>query len=130
MTLISRYTLKDLRKINHLSIEQLSEKTGVVVETLVTVETDSSNISFEVLKKLSRFYCIAANYIFLGKPSEFDTQLIDETIKLQQVKRSNMNLLSSDDITTLAQALNIAPKQLLRIALELITSKEGEENHE
>lgn len=122
MTLISRYTLKDLRKVNRLSIEQLSEKSGVDVETLATVETDSSNISFEVLKKLSRFYCIAANYIFLGRSSEFDTQLIDETMKLQQVKSSNIGLLTGDDITALAQALNINPKQLLRTTLELIAS--------
>lgn len=129
MALISRYTLKDLRKINHLSIENLSEKTGVDVKTLAKVETDSSGISFEVLKKLSCFYCIAANYIFLGKQSDFEAQLIDEMMKMQQVKRSNIGLLTGDDITALAQALNINPKQLLRTTLELIASgKVG--NHE
>lgn len=123
MTLISRYTLKDLRKINHLSIEKLSEKTGIDVKTLATIETDSSNISFEVLKKLSRFYCIAANYIFLGRSSEFDTQLIDETMKLQQVKRSNIDLLSSDDITTLAEALNIDPRNLFSAVFDIVANK-------
>lgn len=111
----SRYTLKDLRKVNRLSIEQLSEKTGVDVETLTALEIDSSDISFEVMKKLSRFYCIAANYIFLGEQSEFEAEQLDKVI--QHVALSKR--ISGLEIVELEKRLGLSELSLFQAILEL-----------
>ncbi|MCI3861089.1 helix-turn-helix transcriptional regulator [Lactococcus garvieae] len=71
MSMISRYTFKDLRMINNLSIEELSCKTLIPSETLAVIKVDSSNISRGIVMKLAEFYRISVDYIFIGKQSTF-----------------------------------------------------------
>ena len=74
MTLIARYTFKDLRTIHRLSIEELSCKTLIPSKTLAVIEAESSNISRAVAMKLAEFYRISIDYIFIGKQCEFEAK--------------------------------------------------------
>lgn len=76
-----RYTLKDLRNLNRLSIEELSCETLIPSKTLAELEIDSSDIDYGTLKTMVQFYCISADYVFLGKQSEFEAKQIDEMIQ-------------------------------------------------
>ena len=76
----SRYTLKDLRKIKRLTIDELSEQTGIDTTILKAIELDSGQAEFNDLAKLSRFYGIGLDYIFIGKQSDFGYQLKQEVV--------------------------------------------------
>lgn len=121
MTLISRYTFKDLRLINRLSIEELSCKTLIPSQTLTEIEKDSSNISFEVARTLSQFYRLSTNYIFLGKQSEFEAQQLDEMIQSTPLAKR----LSVLEVAKLEEILGLTPYTLTRDILKL--SKEGQQ---
>lgn len=71
----SRYTLKDLRELNCLSLEEVSNKTKITVDRLKFLESDSSNISGRESINIVKFYRISLDYIFLGKQTDFDKKL-------------------------------------------------------
>lgn len=75
MRFVSRYTFKDLRQLNQLSLEQVSDKTGISIERLELLESDSSLIAGKESNSLSNLYDINLNYVFLGKQSDFDKKL-------------------------------------------------------
>lgn len=87
---ISRYTLKDLRKINNLTLEQVSKATNLPKEEIAGYELDSSNIEATELRLLAKFYNIDVNYIFLGK-SENTTFEVD--LAFCDVERRNEMIL-------------------------------------
>ena len=71
----SRYTLKDLRELKHLSFEEVSEKTKIIVDRLRFLESDSSEIEASEMYLLSQLYKLSMNYIFFGKQADFDKKL-------------------------------------------------------
>ncbi|MDG4967544.1 helix-turn-helix domain-containing protein [Lactococcus lactis] len=75
MRFVSRYTFKDLRQLNRLSLEQVADKTDISIERLELLESDSSLITGKELNSLSNLYDINLDYVFLGKQSDFDKKL-------------------------------------------------------
>ncbi|WP_416451269.1 helix-turn-helix domain-containing protein [Lactococcus lactis] len=71
----SRYTLKDLRDLNRLSLEEVSNKTKITVDRLKFIESDSSEIEASEMYLLSQLYKLSMNYIFFGKQADFDKKL-------------------------------------------------------
>ena len=118
-----RYTFKDLRIINRLNIEELSCKTLIPSETLEEIEIDSSDIEYKVLKTLVEFYCIASDYIFIGKQSDFEVQQLDEMVRSTPLPRR----LSILEVAKLEEVLGITAYSLARAVLEL--SKEVDNEH-
>lgn len=78
--MITRYTFKDLRIINHLTIDELSQKTGIKPDDLILIELDSREAEWCDIVTLSRFYKISANYIYIGKQSDFSDKCITELL--------------------------------------------------
>ncbi|KXT62311.1 hypothetical protein [Lactococcus sp. DD01] len=116
----SRYTLKDLRTLNRLSIEELSCETLIPIETLAGLEIDSSYIEHKTLRTLVQFYSIAADYIFLGNQSEFEARQLDEMIRHTPLSRR----ISALEVLKLEKKLGVDEFSLYQAILEL--SKEGD----
>lgn len=116
----SRYTLKDLRNLNRLSIEELSCKTLIPSETLAELEIDSSYIEYKTLKTLVKFYSISADYIFLGNQSEFEAKQLDEMIQHIPLSKRTSVL----EVAKLEEKIGLEPYSLAKAILEL--SKEGD----
>ncbi|SFL49818.1 helix-turn-helix domain-containing protein [Lactococcus garvieae] len=87
---ISRYTLKDLRKINNLTLDQVAMATNLPKEEIADYELDSSDIERNKLRLLAKFYNIDVNYIFLEK-NEKPTFEVD--LALCEVERRNGMIL-------------------------------------
>ncbi|GEM_PF-1765638 len=75
MKFASRYTLKDLRELNRLSLRQVSRKTKLSSERITELEQDSSFITIEEMYRLSEIYGLSVKYIFLGEQSDFDEKV-------------------------------------------------------
>lgn len=76
----SKYTFKDLRKINGLTIERLSEQTDISIDMLKLIEQDSGQAEMRDITTLSRLYNISANYIYIGKQSNFNDKCVSELL--------------------------------------------------
>lgn len=70
-----RYTFKDLREISGFRLKEISEKTGLSVNEIKSIESDSGEMEVSICKKLSKFYNIDTDYIFIGKQTDFDKKL-------------------------------------------------------
>lgn len=116
----SRYTLKDLRNLNSLSIEELSCKTLIPSEILSELEIDSSYIEYETLKILVQFYSISADYIFLGNQFEFEAKQLDEMIQHIPLSRR----ISALEVVQIEKNLGLNEFSLFQAILDL--SKEGD----
>lgn len=119
----SRYTLKDLRNLNRLSIEELSCQTLIPSEKLEELEIDSSDIDYGTLKTLVQFHCISSDYIFLGKQSDFEARQLDEMIQHIPLSRR----ISALEVLRLEKKLGLNEFSLFQAILEL--SKEGDNEH-
>ena len=75
MKFASRYTLKDLRELNRLSLRQVSRKTKLSSERITELEQDSSFITIEEMYRLSEIYGLSVKYIFLGEQADFDEKV-------------------------------------------------------
>ena len=75
MKFASRYTLKDLRELNRLSLRQVSRKTKLSSERITELEQDSSFITIEEMYRLSEIYGLSVKYIFLGEHADFDEKV-------------------------------------------------------
>ena len=75
MTFSSRYTLKDLRELNRLSLRQVSRKTKLSSKRITELEQDSSFITIAEMYRFSELYGISVKYIFLGEQDDFDEKV-------------------------------------------------------
>lgn len=71
----ARYTFKDLLEISGFRLKEISEKTGISVNEIQAIESDSYETEVSICKKLSEFYNIDTDYIFIGKQTDFDKKL-------------------------------------------------------
>ena len=83
----SRYTFKDLRKISGLTIERLSEQTDISIGMLKLIERDSGQANYSDIATLSRLYNISADYIHIGKQSDFNDNRITELFELLRLSQ-------------------------------------------
>ena len=94
--------LEDLRKENHLSLEELSDRTGISSSTLSNYETDEyKSINHDYLIKLADFYGVSLDYLFCLTENKKESnseiselRLSDEVIDLLKSGRINSRLLS------------------------------------
>ena len=75
MKFTSRYTLKDLRELNHLTLKQVARKVKLNRERIAELEQDSSFITIDEMFRFSKFYDISIKYIFIGEQVDFDRKL-------------------------------------------------------
>ena len=75
MKFTSRYTLKDLRELNHLTLKQVARKVKLNRERIAELEQDSSFITIDEMFRFSKFYGLSINYIFIGEQADFDRKL-------------------------------------------------------
>lgn len=118
----SRYTLKDLRNLDCLSIEELSCETLIPSKTLAELEIDSSDIDYRTLKTLVQFYCISYDYIFLGKQSDFEARQLDKPI--QHIPLSKR--VSILEVAKLEEKMELEPYSLAKAILELSKEVDNE----
>ncbi len=75
MKFTSRYTLKDLRELNRLTLKQVARKVKLNRERIAELEQDSSFITIDEMFRFSKFYGLSINYIFIGEQADFDRKL-------------------------------------------------------
>lgn len=63
---MKQITLKEARTNMGLTIEEVSEKTGIDKDLLIELEKDSSEIEFNTLIELVKLYQISSDDLFLG----------------------------------------------------------------
>lgn len=62
--------VKYIRKNNHLSQYEFTEKLGISVNFLSEIENDKKNMSLETLKKICEIFTVSADYLLLGQAEE------------------------------------------------------------
>ena len=67
---MSKFTLRAIRVNYNLSAHDVSNAVGIHYQTLLKYENDSTRIPLDLLKKLSDFYKVKMDDIFLGKKYE------------------------------------------------------------
>ncbi|MEY8443321.1 helix-turn-helix transcriptional regulator [Lactococcus ileimucosae] len=72
--------LADLRKLNHLSQEELAAKTGLTAKTINTYEKDVNNLRkarYENIEKIAKTLKVTVDDIFLEDTSVFLKRIIE-----------------------------------------------------
>lgn len=96
--------LEDLRKENHLSLEELSERTGISSSTLSNYETNEyKSINHDYLVKLAHFYGVSLDYLFC----------LTENIKESNSEISELRI--SEDMVELLKSGRVNNRQLCEI---------------
>ncbi len=74
--------IKELRKIRHLSQEQLAEKIDINQNALSYIETGENFFSAETLEKLISALDVEPSELFEIKHLQKDEQLLDEIVRM------------------------------------------------
>lgn len=120
MSLISRYTFEDLRIINGLTFDELSDKTGIPVDKIKEIEKDSSDVEPVVYKKLAQIYNISTNYICVGEQSYFEKLVLDELMQSKLYQKAPLSKkLTAIEVTKLENKLGLNDFSLFQAILEL-----------
>lgn len=72
-----KFTLRGLRANFGLSSKDVAKEIGIHQQTLLKYEQDSSRIPMDLLEKLSNYYQIDKNDIFLGKKYELKRNFVN-----------------------------------------------------
>lgn len=67
----AKHTLKSLRVRLNMSQLEAANSLGISVMTLRKLEVDSSEITFEMMKKVSELYACPIDFIFFGLDNAF-----------------------------------------------------------
>ena len=68
-------TLRAVRVAHGFSIEEVAERCGVSFKTIEEVESDTSNIEYGLLLKMTGLYGFSADNIYLGSELEYHKKL-------------------------------------------------------
>lgn len=105
--------LHDLRKYRNLSLQELSDLTGISRSNLNRYERDISKPTSEYLKILCEFYKVSADYLLFGLASDtlakegwsrFDPELREMVERLAALMTSESPHLRSWTIVQFAEA--------------------------
>ncbi|WP_285119031.1 helix-turn-helix domain-containing protein [Lactococcus petauri] len=125
MTLVTRYTFKDLRMIKGLTFEQVSDKTDIPVDQIKAIEKDSSDIKPTVYKKLSKLYDIDTNYICIGEQSYLEKLVLDKFMQSEIYQKASLSKkLTPIEVAKLEKKLGLNEFSLFQAILDI--SKEGD----
>ena len=120
MTLIPRYTFKELRIINGLTFDELSVKTGIPVDEIKEIEKDSGDVKPVIYKKLAKIYDISTNYICIGEQSCFEKLVLGELMQSKLYQKVPISKkLTAVEITKLENKLGLNDFSLFQAILEL-----------
>ncbi|MEG0449311.1 MAG: helix-turn-helix transcriptional regulator [Lysinibacillus sp.] len=75
-----KQTLKSLRVRLNLSQDDAAKELGISVMTLRKLEVDSSEITFDMMKKMSVLYVCPLDYIFFGSYNAFSGILTNDEL--------------------------------------------------
>ncbi|WP_175400696.1 helix-turn-helix transcriptional regulator [Lysinibacillus sp. AR18-8] len=75
-----KQTLKSLRVRLNLSQDEAAKHLGISVMTLRKLEVDSSEITFDMMKKVSELYVCPLDYIFFGPHNAFSGNLMNREL--------------------------------------------------
>lgn len=67
-------TFRSARLNKKMTIEQVSEMTGITVEELDSIERDSSQATVSKARKLLILYKISCDHVFIGKDPYYEIQ--------------------------------------------------------
>lgn len=127
MTLVTRYTFKDLRIINGLTFEEVSDKTGIPVDEIKVIEKDSSDVKPAVYKKLSKLYDIDINYICVGEQSYFEKLALDKLMQSEIYQKIPLSKrLNTVEVAKLENKLGLNDFSLFQAVLELSKEDDNE----
>jgi transcriptional regulator with XRE-family HTH domain len=125
MTLVTRYTFKELRIIKGLTFEQVSNKTAIPVDQIKAIEKDSSDIKPTVYKKLSKLYDIDTNYICIGEQSYLEKLVLDKFMQSEIYQKASLSKkLTPIEVAKLEKKLGLNEFSLFQAILDI--SKEGD----
>lgn len=125
MVLVTRYTFKDLRIINALTLEEVSNETGIPVEEIKTIEKNSSDIKPVVYKKLAKLYDINTTYICIGEQSYLEKLVLDQLMQSEIYQKAPLSKkLTPIEVAKLEKKLGLNEFSLFQAVLDV--SKEGD----
>ena len=125
MTLVTRYTFKDLRMIKCLTFEEVSDKTDIPVDEIKAIEKNSSDIKPTVYKKLSKLYDINTTYICIGERSYLEKFVLDKFMQSEIYQKDPLSKkLTTIEVAKLEKKLGLNEFSLFQAILEV--SKEGD----
>lgn len=128
MTLVTRYTLKDLRMIKGLTFEEVSEKTAIPVEEIKAIEKDSSDVKPAVYTKLTNLYNTNIKHIYIGEQSYFEKLVLNKVMQSEIYQKSPLSMrLTAIEVVQLEKKLGLSEFSLFQAILEL--SKEGDNEY-
>ncbi|WP_285023483.1 helix-turn-helix domain-containing protein [Lactococcus garvieae] len=128
MTLVTRYTLKDLRMIKGLTFEEVSDKTAIPVEEIKAIEKDSSDVKPAVYTKLANLYNTNIKHIYIGEQTYFEKLVLDKFMQSEIYQKAPLSKkLTTIEVAKLEKKLGLNEFSLFRAILEL--SKEGDNEY-
>ena len=128
MTLVTRYTFKDLRIINGLTFEEVSNKTGIPVDEIKAIEKDSSDVKPAVYKKLSHLYNISTDYICVGEQSYFEELVLDKFMQSEIYQNAPLSKkLTAIEVAKLEKKLGLSEFSLFQAVLDISKEDENEQ---
>lgn len=127
MTLVTRYTFKDLRIINGLTFEEVSDKTGIPVDEIKVIEKDSSDVKPAVYNKLSKLYDMDINYICVGEQTYFEKLVLDKLMQSEIYQKIPLSKrLNTVEVAKLENKLGLNEFSLFQAVLELSKEDDNE----
>lgn len=128
MTLVTRYTLKDLRMIKDLTFEQVSEKTAIPVDEIKAIEKDSSDVKPAIYTKLANLYNTNIKHIYIGEQTYFEKLVLDKFMQSEIYQKAPLSKkLTTIEVAKLEKKLGLNEFSLFQAILEL--SKEGDNEY-
>lgn len=90
--------LKDLRKTNKLTQEELGEKLGVLTSSISNWETNKATPTYEILKEIAKMFHVTTDYLL-----DYN---IDDLDKMQKLKMT-LKEAGINDINKAMQILEV-----------------------
>lgn len=128
MTLVTRYTFKELRIIKGLTFEQVSNKTDIPVDQIKAIEKDSSDIKPTVYKKLSKLYDIDTTYICIGEQSYLEKFVLDKFMQSEIYQKASLSKkLTTIEVAKLEKKLGLNEFSLFQAILDISKEDDNEQ---
>jgi hypothetical protein len=128
MTLVTRYTFKDLRIISSLTFEEVSNKTGIPVVEIKAIEKDSSDVKPVVYTKLAELYDTNIKHIFIGEQSYFEELVLDKFMQSENYQNAPLSKkLTAIEVAKLEKKLGLSEFSLFQAVLDISKEDENEQ---